>query len=271
MSGLAAPVATCAAPTLRIVTYNIHRCIGRDRRYLPARIGRVLGETGGDLLALQEVPLPPEPGPSCVQEIVGAIGTPGWQWIARPTCWIDGYPVGNAVISRHPLLLRREHDLRVARREPRAALEVGVALPSGQDLRVIATHLGLRPFERRLQIEQLIAAFAHARRERPRDATVLLGDFNEWLSWARPMRWLARQFPSAAPVATFPSGRPFLALDRIWLRPRQPGFRPTRHASALARIASDHLPLVATIDLPLLAPGGAGARPAADASPPVQR
>ncbi len=254
--------------TLRIVTYNIHRCIGRDRRYLPGRIGRVLAETSGDLLALQEVPLPVTPGgASCLQEIVEAIGTAGWQCVARPTCWIDGYPVGNAVISRYPLQLRREHDLRVRRREPRAALEVGVELP-GQDLRVIATHLGLRPFERRLQIEQLIAAFAHARRERPRDATVLLGDFNEWLSWARPMRWLARQFPTTQAVATFPSGRPFLALDRIWLRPRQPGFRPTRHASVLARVASDHLPLVATVCLPLSAPGGVRALPPPPATRP---
>lgn len=238
---------------LRIATWNVHRCIGRDRHYLPSRIGHVLAETTADLIALQEVPLPPAPAGSCLQEIVAAIGTPGWQCVARPTNWIDGYPVGNAVLSRYPLVLRREHDLRVRQREPRAALEVDVSLP-GQDLRVIATHLGLRPFERRLQCEQLIAAFVHARRERPQNATVLLGDFNEWLAWARPLRWLARQFPCTPPVATFPSGRPLLALDRIWLRPAQPGFRPQRHQSRLARVASDHLPLAASIDLPLRIP-----------------
>lgn len=235
---------------LRIATWNIHRCIGRDRRYLPSRIGHVLREIDADLIALQEVPLPQAPATSCLQEIIAAIGSEGWQYVARPTLLLEHHPVGNAVLSRYPLKLRHEHDLRVRQREPRAALEVGVDLP-GQDLRVIATHLGLRPFERRLQFEQLLAAFAHARNERPDDATVLLGDFNEWLNWARPLRWLARQFPATPAVATFPSGSPFLALDRIWLRPAQPGFQPVRHGSRLARIASDHLPLVVSVPLPL--------------------
>jgi endonuclease/exonuclease/phosphatase family metal-dependent hydrolase len=76
---------------------------------------------------------------------------------------------------------------------------------------------------------------------------VLMGDINEWFVWGRPPRWLVSHFQRAPAPATFPSRRPIVALDRIWIRPRRRLLEVRAHESPLARIASDHLPLVARI------------------------
>ena len=80
--------------------------------------------------------------------------------------------------------------------------------------------------------------------------TLLMGDLNEWYLWGRPLRWLHSHFrerPMAPP--TFPARRPVFALDRIWVAPAGSLRRLQRHTSPLARIASDHLPLVAEVEL----------------------
>jgi endonuclease/exonuclease/phosphatase family metal-dependent hydrolase len=72
---------------------------------------------------------------------------------------------------------------------------------------------------------------------------------NEWFLWGRPLRWLHAVFRDTPSPATFPSGRPVFALDRLWVRPRAMLGTLAVHRSATARIASDHLPLVATLRL----------------------
>jgi endonuclease/exonuclease/phosphatase family metal-dependent hydrolase len=52
-------------------------------------------------------------------------------------------------------------------------------------------------------------------------------------------------------VATFPSRLPVLALDRVWASPRAHLVSVSSHRSALARVASDHLPLMARFEVPL--------------------
>jgi endonuclease/exonuclease/phosphatase family metal-dependent hydrolase len=111
-------------------------------------------------------------------------------------------------------------------------------------LRVLATHLGLRPRERRQQVRKLLAA-VESELSHP---TILMGDLNEWYLWGRPLRWLHAHFqekPSAPP--TFPARRPVFALDRIWISPAGCLRRLQSHASPLARVASDHLPLTAEV------------------------
>ena len=112
----------------------------------------------------------------------------------------------------------------------------------GHLLRIVATHLGLRPVERRLQVRRLLDEF-----DTPRMPVVLMGDINEWLVWGRPLRWLTSHFKPAQAPPTFPSRRPVFALDRIWMHPRWRLLRVHAHRSRLARVASDHLPLMARI------------------------
>ncbi len=93
-------------------------------------------------------------------------------------------------------------------------------------------------------------------REQP---CLLLGDMNEWLSWSRHLTWLHDRLGQVLTPATFPSRRPFLRLDRLWLRPRGALREIEAWHSAEARVASDHLPLRALVEIdpPAAAPATA--------------
>jgi endonuclease/exonuclease/phosphatase family metal-dependent hydrolase len=76
---------------------------------------------------------------------------------------------------------------------------------------------------------------------------VLIGDLNEWFLWGRPL--LQVFFEETPAPATFPSGFPLFALDRAWAKPRRRLRQLLVHSSPLARRASDHLPLVASVEV----------------------
>jgi endonuclease/exonuclease/phosphatase family metal-dependent hydrolase len=120
---------------------------------------------------------------------------------------------------------------------------IGGPIWEGQPLRVLVTHFGLTAAERRVQV-MLVLGELHLEHER---LTILLGDFNEWLPGGRPLRALRTRFGRDRTPRTFPSWRPLLALDRMWGQPRR-ALGPLRaHGTRLARLASDHLPIVATV------------------------
>ena len=94
-------------------------------------------------------------------------------------------------------------------------------------------------------VERLVKIFKWNEQER----SVLMGDLNEWFLWGRPLKHLHRYFDETPAVPTFPSGRPIFALDRLWTHPGSLLRGLKAHDSALARSASDHLPLVATLQI----------------------
>lgn len=224
---------------LTIATYNIHGAVGCDRRFAPERVAQVLLELGADIIALQEVPLGGTRTPNVLttlQKATGYVAAEG------PACDRPERRYGNAVLSRYPILSMRSIDLSFGSREPRGALDADVDC-HGHLLRVVATHLGLRPAERREQIRRLQQVFDTE--EMP---VILLGDINEWFIWGRALRGLVAHFQPVPAPATFPSRLPIFALDRIWIRPRHRLVHVEVHATRLARVASDHLPLIAHID-----------------------
>ncbi len=226
--------------SLRIATYNVHRAIGSDGRTDPARVLAVLREIVADVYALQEVEAHDDGA-----DMLAWLGCElGYQAVPGTTLKRRDGHFGNGVLTRCPVNQKRITDLSWRGREPRGAIAVDVDC-SGARLRVVATHLGLRPAERRDQVQQLLQLF----KEHPHERSVLLGDLNEWFLWGRPLRRLQRHFRSTPAPATFPARAPFLALDRIWTHPRAMLRGLAVHRSALARAASDHLPLVATLDL----------------------
>ena len=224
---------------LTIATYNIHSAKGTDGRFAPQRIIGVLQEIDADIVALQEVPLGGGNFPSVLhmlQEATGFYAAEG------PTFSVAGRRFGNAVISRYPIVATRAIDLSFGKHEPRGALDADISC-HGHPLRVIATHLGLRLNERRDQIQRLLQVF-----DTDQMPVILMGDVNEWFIWGQSLRWLVDHFEAVPAPATFPSRYPLLALDRIWIRPRHRLVHVEVHRTPLARVASDHLPLIAHID-----------------------
>ncbi|KAF0813360.1 hypothetical protein IGB42_02289 [Andreprevotia sp. IGB-42] len=230
---------------LTIATYNIHGAVGTDSRFAPERILSVLHEIDADIVALQEVPLGDLRLPNVLDILTAHTG---YQGVAGPTIAKPNRRYGNAVLSRFPVRAIRNLDLSFGRMEPRAALDADIDC-DGHLLRVVATHLGLRPAERRNQVKRLLENF-----DTDKMPVVLLGDLNEWLIWGRPLRWLVHRFQKTPAANTFPSVHPVFALDRIWLHPRERLVKVWAHHTAMARIASDHLPLVAHIGSHLVTP-----------------
>jgi len=226
-----------APERLTLASYNIHRGYGRDGRFVPGRIADVLREVRADVVALQEVETQAEGGLEILADLARETAS---TMIPGPTMFRAGAHYGNALLTRLPVRSVTQIDLSVPGREPRGAIDARLDA-GGSILRVCAAHLGLRPYERRTQVKQLLMRLA----DEPGDADVLIGDINEWFLWGRPLRWLHRFFIRPPAPATFPSRWPVLALDRVWVRPRRSLERVFVHRTEASREASDHLPLVA--------------------------
>lgn len=225
--------------SLTLATYNIHACVGTDGVFDPARTAAVIKQLDADVIALQEV----EHHPIEQQDVLQYLAQhTGHQAIAGPTLLREDRDYGNALLTRLPVIQSQQLDLSVERFEPRAAIQATLSFQQ-KTLQVMATHLGLKPVERRLQIKKLLAMLS----DQHVDIQVLMGDLNEWFLWGRPLRWLHQHFYRQPHLATFPAQFPLFALDRIWVNPRDRQFSLAVHQSPLAKQASDHLPLVAKL------------------------
>jgi phospholipase D1/2 len=228
---------------LRIATWNIHNAVGGDGTRDLARIAEVIRQMGAPLVALQEIGCTVDGDAACDAAVVADAN--GLLWRSVAPSGRAAVRHGNALLSAHPLGVPRVHDLSVPGREGRAALEVDVTW-GRRRLRVVVTHLGLRASERRHQVERLLRAVG----DEEVDATILLGDINEWFLWGRPLRWLHRRFGASPAPRTFPTRLPLLALDRVWVHPRSVLVSLAAVNTPAARRASDHLPVVATLRFP---------------------
>src|SRR5260221_1238635 len=155
-----------SGPSLVVATYNVHACVGTDRRYDPARIAAVLRELGADIISLQEVGAQRH-GAQLPDQAAFLAEQTGLQIVAGPDRSYRRSRFGNAILTRFPVLAARYIDLSVPGCEPRGALDVDLAIDDGiagermtgggtaagtegsQVVRVIATHLGLRGGDRR--------------------------------------------------------------------------------------------------------------------------
>ncbi len=229
---------------MKVASYNIHKCRGMDGRTRPDRILAVIGELAADLIALQEVDrrfglrnglldieaLERETGMHLLVQSDLPHGH-GWH--------------GNALLVRGAPKSYRRTRMKLPGLEPRGAIMAELDLGEGE-FRVIAAHLGLFRLSRIDQASALLKAY----RELPAMPTILLGDFNEWRRQRRSaLHVLEPTFGASPSLSSFPSRRPIFALDRILGWPHGMVGDLAVHATPLARMASDHLPLTGRVSL----------------------
>ncbi|MGE7369508.1 endonuclease/exonuclease/phosphatase family protein [Neorhizobium sp. NPDC001467] len=231
------------AQGMLVASYNVHKCVGVDGRFDPERTSHVIREIGADVMALQEAD-------TRFGERRGLLDL---HWLERET-GLTPVPVsgvsrahgwhGNVVLYREGLV-RDVHQVKLPGLEPRGCLVTEIEFNHGATLRIIAAHLGLLHRSRHQQTKMILDIIG-SRGEQP---TLLLGDLNEWrLGDRSSLHGLARVFsgtPKAVP--SFPSRLPVLALDRIMSNRAGLIDHVRVHDSALARIASDHLPIKAVV------------------------
>lgn len=222
------------------MTWNIHGGIGPDGVHDMGRTLELIRRHKPDILAVQEVESRGRGLDHCGFSLLRD-HIPGHSRPAETIRAQDG-AYGHMLLSRWPIEHSEIHDLSHPGREPRVAIDARIATPAGE-LRVVCTHLGLRPRERQQQAAKLAALVRQGS-----GPMVVMGDFNEW-SWRGPVwRALARPMPGRTQHRTFPARFPALKLDRIFCRPAQLLGRSWRDREA--RFASDHLPIVAELHLP---------------------
>jgi endonuclease/exonuclease/phosphatase family metal-dependent hydrolase len=243
-----APIHTGAEPlSVRVVTYNIHTCVGVDRRYDPGRIAAVLCEIDADIACLQEVATRRRVGRHAEQWCYLSEAT-GLRVILGAGMRERRGRFGNAILTCFPVLAARLLDLTVAGCEPRGAIDADVLI-GDRVLRVIATHFGLRAGERQLQANRLMTMLAEplAQNRRTADAVLLMGDLNEWRGRTSALSALDRRLGPSAAARTFPSWMPMLSLDRMYADGPAELRDVSVYRTPLARLASDHLPLVGSL------------------------
>lgn len=231
--------------TLRVVTYNIHRCRGMDRRTQPHRIAAVLATIDADVVALQEVIGAGTGGVSHIEEIGAALGM---GWVMTPARELRGHQFGNAVLSRHPIRGHVGYDLTWKTCEARRLQRVDVDV-DGRTLHIYNVHLGTAILERRHQAQRLATIAASRHVGGPK---LVLGDFNEWMR-GLTTKLLSRKLKSIDLRGylnrrrTYPGLFPILHLDHIYYAGHVEVLGVELWRTRLSLVASDHLPLVATV------------------------
>jgi endonuclease/exonuclease/phosphatase family metal-dependent hydrolase len=239
---------------VRILTYNVHRWLGTDRKVAPARIADVIASCEPDIVALQEVRAGRiHTGASDQAAMVAS--RLGMDLHFQPTIRILGEQYGIAVLSRHPSNIVKSGRLPTLSPRPsfekRSALWVSVDV-DGHRVQVVNAHLSLRSGERRTQAAALLGPDWIGHPDCA-DPAVLLGDFNA-PPYSRSYRLMSEQMrdaqvsnPGGEPQPTFHTRAPVLRLDHVFVTRSVEVVAAAPIRNPLTRIASDHFPLLAEL------------------------
>ncbi|WP_374442405.1 endonuclease/exonuclease/phosphatase family protein [Stella sp.] len=239
----------------RILTYNVHRCRGGDGRLSPARVAAVIAEHAPDIVALQEVDVGRRRSGGVDQagEIARELGM---QIHFHPAYHVLEERYGDAILTGHPSRIVRAANLPGLQHypglEPRGALWAEIDLGAHR-LQVVNAHIGLLAYERKLQVQALLGP-EWTGHPACTDPTILLGDFNA-VPRSRAYRRMAERFRDAqratgsVPRPTFPARLPVIRIDHVFVSPSVRVLRTEVVRGALARVASDHLPLLVEFEL----------------------
>ncbi|MCK4838308.1 MAG: endonuclease/exonuclease/phosphatase family protein [Desulfobulbaceae bacterium] len=244
----------------RVLSYNIHRAIGMDRRFRPERIAEILAHHKADIVLLQEVDVgvPRSRKLNLARELAEMLDYPHYAVGLNVQLKTGMY--GNATLSRFPIINERNIDLTIEHRKARGCLftELEIPVDNGHQLSlpVFNLHLGLSFKERPQQIGRLVHTeeFVKLNAETP---CLVGGDFNDWWSRLAPIFTEILDFGCATnhsggyqdAMFTFPSFSPANGLDKIFHRGNLHLLSCKCCRLNIAKIASDHLPVIANFQI----------------------
>lgn len=240
----------------RLLTYNVHRCVGTDRKLDVGRVAAVIAEYEPDVVCLQELDVG-RARTGWVDQADAIAQRLAMSFHFHPAMRVEAELYGDAILTHRPERLVRAAALptlpNLKGLEPRGALWSAVDF-DGVVVNVFNTHLGLVPREQRLQAAAL-AGKDWLGDPLCQGPTILTGDFNA-TSITRPYQTLARRLDDAQrrlglkpSIKTFPSSFPAIRIDHCFVSPEIRVTNALAPSSPLARTASDHLPLVIDFEI----------------------
>lgn len=243
---------------LRVMTYNVHSCIGMDGKVAPRRIARVINRYMPDIIALQEVDVD-RAASLHIDQARALAAELNMNLYYHPVRCFDGEQFGNAILSRHPMRLIDASPLFTsvtplrsrmpAVGQARGALHVEIDF-NGASFSMINTHLGVTPQERRTQIADLLS---EPRFTKERVPLIVCGDFNAspkqyaYKQVAKRMNDVQLQNNGETVNKTFPSRYPTMRIDHMFVDKGVDVVNVFVPSNQMTKVASDHLPLIADL------------------------
>jgi endonuclease/exonuclease/phosphatase family metal-dependent hydrolase len=243
---------------LRTMTYNIHSCIGTDKKVNPERIAGVIADSAADIVALQEVDngIARTHYQNQTKRLAEMLNM---EAVFFPVVRSGSQKYGLAVMSRFEcidvhygwlptLYPKLKLDL-----QKRGCIRTTLQTPGGPIL-VFNTHLGLYRLERRRQIHALLGDDWLAALP-PESAIIFCADLNAgpfssvYLRLSRLLVDVQKGLkPPARSKPTFPSRRPLFRIDHMFVSQHFKILSVQVPRTRGTRLASDHLPILADLE-----------------------
>jgi endonuclease/exonuclease/phosphatase family metal-dependent hydrolase len=233
---------------LRVMTYNIHVGVGMDKKLDLQRIADVINRQHPDLVGLQEV----DRGVKRTEgkdEIAEVAKLTDMHYAFAHNLDYQGGQYGVAILSRFPIGARdhrKFENLREAERRGMIRIEVDVG---GKTINFVTTHLDYQHDDGRLfEAEQMLKFLQGI--DGP---LIIVGDLNDEPS-GNTYKLMSRAFDDTwvrsrakAVGLTYPADKPVKRIDYVFTR--QSDRIKAKKAWVVNTLASDHLPLVADLEL----------------------
>lgn len=243
--------------TIRLMTYNVHSCIGTDGKVSPRRIARVIARYQPDIVALQELDLSrPRTNHDDQPHLIAKELEMMYHF--HPAIQVEQEQYGNAVLSRYPMDLVCAMKLPVFDRklnlEPRGALWVSVQIGDIR-LQLINAHLSFFGPECEFQADALMSPewIGHINCAPP---IIVCGDFN-CLPNSTPWNLINQKLKDAQlaldghrPLATWFGHYPVSRIDHVFISDGSLRVKTIDVPQTdLNKMASDHLPLIVDLEI----------------------
>jgi endonuclease/exonuclease/phosphatase family metal-dependent hydrolase len=242
--------------TLRVMTYNIHSCIGMDGKIAPERIARIISRYNPDIVCLQEIDVK-KFRTNTIDQAHYLAKLLKMKFHFHPSIHIEEERYGDAILTHMPMELIKA-DILPSRTgsptmEPRGALWVRIKY-QGVSINIINTHLDIRKQAKTAQLEALIGP-EWLSNSMCKEPTILCGDFNaspksnHYKSITNILHDTQVISSDSGIKATFFTRYPTARIDYIFVDKNinvKNTFVPN---TGLTRVASDHFPVIADIQV----------------------